>query len=403
MRKLFAAFISSIVCLGLLSGCGEKRPKEATYSQLEEVPAKTLSAAEELGKSLQQQMAASDSKKVVAAFDCDRIVDDISRGLTTSMVKMKFFRIGLKKNMGKSLRTLAANWDGQDVKFKKVVLFHGRPALRFRVVSDESGISILDLPLAETSPGQLRVINVYNHVLDYDMVEQSRQLSAVLLGKNEASVYKRLLDKAVGSSDVKAFGAFLTKYQQGRFQEAMEEYKNVPEELRNTKAAHSLYVLCARGSEDEQAYKTALLAGAARFKMASFQFMLIDIYVLEKKYDKAIECVDQAMAAIENDAALLALKGHLQHLSGDSKAACATTLEALKLEPDCTYAHSLGLDSFLAAKDYRSLTNSMVFLEKTADYDFREGMADPAWKVFKKSPESLPWRTPAKNSEQKTL
>jgi tetratricopeptide (TPR) repeat protein len=113
---------------------------------------------------------------------------------------------------------------------------------------------------------------------------------------------------------------------------------------------------------------------------------------LDKQYDKAVGCLDAFMQALEKDAALLTLKSLIQHAGGDVAAARASLQEALELEPDCVYARAKGLDVLLAAKDYRAVRDSMIFLEKKGGYHFKGAMTGPVWDDFKKSPESAPWR-----------
>src|SRR6185503_4857647 len=120
----------------------------------------------------------------------------------------------------------------------------------------------------------------------------------------------------------------------------------------------------------------------------SFQFMLVDAYYLEKDYDNAIRCIDNFMQTLEKDAALLALKSLMLNAKGDIKDAQTVLSEAFKLEPDCIFAHSKGLDVLLAAKDFAGVRDSMIFLEQKGGYVFKGALSDPLWNEFKKAPES---------------
>jgi tetratricopeptide (TPR) repeat protein len=120
--------------------------------------------------------------------------------------------------------------------------------------------------------------------------------------------------------------------------------------------------------------------------------MLVDVYYLDKEYDKACECIDNFMQRLEKDAALLALKSLMLHAKGDIKGAQMVLSEAFKLEPDCIYAHSKGLDVLLAAKDFAGVRDSMIVLEQKGGYAFKDAMDDPLWDEFKKAPESARWR-----------
>jgi hypothetical protein len=97
------------------------------------------------------------------------------------------------------------------------------------------------------------------------------------------------------------------------------------------------------------------------------------------------------MLAVEKDAALLTLKSMMIHAKGDANGAQTVLLEAFKLEPDCAFAHSRGLDVLLAAKDFAGVRDSLIFLEERG-LSFKGAMDDPVWDGFKKAPESKQWR-----------
>jgi tetratricopeptide (TPR) repeat protein len=214
-----------------------------------------------------------------------------------------------------------------------------------------------------------------------------------MLAELDKSFLERLLDQPkVPQADIERFGELAKQFRSGDFAGTVATYKSLPPALRETKLVTAIYLGALQRGNDDAGYKAALKQAAAKFKTANFQFMLVDMYYLDKEYDKAAGCVDAFMQAVGKDAALLALKSLMLNAKGDVPAARAALGEALQLEPDCVYAHAKGLDVLLAARDFPAVRDSMIFLEKNAGYNFRGALKGGIWADFKQAPESAQWR-----------
>jgi len=273
------------------------------------------------------------------------------------------------------------------------VLYKGSPAARFRFAG-KGGVSLVDLVLRKNSQGKVRIVNLCNHAMGYDMMEQSRQTAAPMLAEMDKGFLQRLVNKPdISPADVKQFGELSKRFGSQDFAGVVSAYKGLPAGLKETMPATVMHILALQNLHDDNAYKQALKEAGKRFKKsASFQFMLVDAHYLDKEYDQAIECIDNFMQAVEQDAALLTLKSLMLKAKGDIQGAQTVLSEAFKLEPDCIYAHSNGVDILLAAKDFAGVRDSLILLEEKGGYAFKNAMSDPVWKEFKKAPESARWR-----------
>ena len=388
-----------------LAGCSREDKQQNTktpatpaaaskgYQTLTDVPQTVQSQAERFGRDLESAIRQRQLPALKAAFDTGAIVDGICDGVHANSQQLNQFKSGLERGMRSGVDQIAGIWTEDDVKFKRVVLYRGELAARFRLLNETSGISLIDLVLRTNRQGKLAIANFCNHALGYDLVDQSRQLTGPMLAEMDKTFLERLLDgPAVSRESMLKFGEMNQKLRAGDSAGVIAAYKELPPSLQQSMAATAIYISALQRSDNTAAYKTALKQAAARFKAVNFQFMLVDVYMMDKEYDQAVKCVDIFMQALEKDAALLTLKSILQNAKGDVPAARATLHEALELEPDCAYAHSKGLDVLLAAKDFPAVRDSMLFLEKTGRYNFKENLNDEVWAEFKKAPESAPWR-----------
>jgi len=212
-----------------------------------------------------------------------------------------------------------------------------------------------------------------------------------------ASLDRRSLGRSAGGrgvsdGDMEAFGEFVLQVTAGDTETALATWERLPVALQETIGATQLRIVALQNSEDEAAYADALRRAAERFPPPQFRFALVDVHFLEKRYDLAVRCIDEFMAAVDRDAALLTLRALVLSTSGDTPAAHASLLEALALEPDCEYAHQKGLDVLLAAKDHARTRASIEFLESLDTYTFQGQLVGPIWADFAAAPESEPWR-----------
>jgi hypothetical protein len=400
--KILRCF-SFVLALLVLVGCSKSEPKPSAsvgtaaqrpeFNAISDIPAELRSDLESLAKQFESDCLDGNTNAIRGILDLSAITDTVFDGVQANEAKLGKLKSGFKDGLLKSAGQLAAMWAHEGAKYKGVVLFKGSPAARFRFTSDESGIAIVDLVLRKNAQGRVRIVNVYNHTMGYDMVEQSRQLIAPMLADLDQSLLKRLINKPnVSQDDIKRFGELANLTARRDFAGVVSAYNGLSPTMKDSLPATGMYLNALQSLGDDNNYKQALKEAGARFKSASFQFMLVDAYFLDKEYDKAIECIDNFMLAVEKDAALLTLKSMMIHAKGDTKGAQTVLREAFKLEPDCTFAHSKGLDVLLAAKDFAGVRDSMIFLEEKGGLSFKGAMDDPLWDDFKKAPESKQWR-----------
>lgn len=406
LRPATSLFLATLVAL---SSCSESKEQKAQankgksaaaaarkYTQLTEVPERERQDLEAFGRQLETDLLAKDYRKIKAAFDVPGLVDRFLDGVNIPGLKAQEFKSGAQNGMLKSMDLIARGWSEGDAKYKHLVLHDGEVKVRFRLGSEESGFSIMDLVVTRNSNGKLGIVDAFNHALGVSIVEQSRQTALPALAELDKGFLERMLGGRKGSDaklgDLQKMGEMAKRFHKGDLQGAVDAYHQLSPEMKSDILPTALHLTVLQRMSDDEAYKSALKEAAKTHNAANFQFMLVDLYVLENNYAKAVECLDAFMAAVEKDAALLALKGSLQSQIGSHDLASAALKEALALEPDLRLAHTQALDVFLAAKDYNAVAASMRFLEASGTHEFKDNMTDPVWADFLKSPESLPWR-----------
>lgn len=381
----------------IVAACSPAAPEEATPASTEPVaireptPAE-LQAAEQFGHTLERRLREGDAAAVVGAFDIEAIITGVCAGLDLPAKAEADFRRGAAGSLESSLLVAASQWIEQAPTFKRVLARDGVLHARFRFVDDDEGIAIIDYRLQAGEAG-LHITDMHNQTTGLGMVEQARQAAIPMFASSDKGLLERLISgPGVSAADVRTFGELSVAFGQGDSAAALAAYAKLPPALRDTAMATNMHVTSLLRSGDEEAYAAAIRAAGERFPAPLFRFGLVDVHALEQDYPAAVACVDEFMAAVERDAALLALRALLVLQTGDTPAAHATLREALALEPDCEYAHLNGLDVLLEAGDHAAVRDSLEFLEGLGTYSFEGQLDDPIWAGFLEAPESGPWR-----------
>lgn len=389
---------------GAVAGCSKpKQPQangnpgstnsQAGFKAVDDAPEAFRVKADSFARRMERDILEKKQQNVRAYFDRVAIVDGVCEGISAQDRRLTQFKDGLQRGMQNGIQQLAKTWSEQVPKYKHLVIYQGELAARFRFVSDKQGIALVDFVLRTNRLGDIVIADLCNHAMGYDMVEQTRRTAAPLLAELDKSFIERLVNKPdVSLAEMRRFGDMSKKANAGDYAGAIAAYKSLPDSMRNTMAATGIYIMVLQNSDDMEAYKAALKEAAVRFKSANFQLMLVDVYALDKQFSKAAACAEAFMNYLEKDAALLTLKGLMLNAAGDVSGARAALREAFELEPDCEYAHSKGLDVLLAAKDFKGVRDSILFLEKNSGYSFKGNLDGPLWKEFRDAPESAAWR-----------
>lgn len=391
---MIVRWLSVVLAVAAFAGCSRSAPpiSHPRYETVERVPHQLKAEFEAFASALEGHLRRGETNEAFVAFDRAAVAEEVCEGLKASPLRLRQFKQGLEKGFETGVRSIVATWCGQEVTFKRLVLYKGRPAARFRLATDETGVAIVDFVLLKAKAGTVRIGNFYNQTVGYDLVEQTRVSSAPVLAELDRGFIGRLLGQQnMSREDMRHFQDLSRKTVTGDFAGAIAAYNGLPAVLQDTMTATVQHLLALQRSGDNEAYRQALKKAGARYPTGNFQFMLVDAWYLEGDFDKAVACLDAFVAAVEPDAALSAMKSLLLNAKGDTRAALVELRKAMQMEPDCIYVRAKGLDVLLAAKDWDGVSEAMRFLEANADYSFKGNLTDPAWKEFKKTPQAKPW------------
>lgn len=245
--------------------------------------------AEQIGRRVAAALNAHDAQALVELIDTESlgraIVTDM--GLTSSQAQG--FERGLSAGMRQSWEAgvgLFAKRKGV-AKYVRAGSRDGRPfaLVRIAYTDDEAGFDYLELYL---SPSQ-RLSDWYMHSRASLASAAVKVLAAAVL-KNDSILASIFGIKAFSQGDIANVRQFSAQFRAGDFANAYRTLELLPASYRRTRDWAMLRV--ATAGHDDRAYRAALEHLARNFgDDKPVQFMLIDHYFLQQKFDLALNTI----------------------------------------------------------------------------------------------------------------
>jgi tetratricopeptide (TPR) repeat protein len=255
------------------------------------MPASTALAAgaADVGEQIADALNEQDLETMYAVIDIDSLARTLSGDLGLSSADAKAFHDGLRKGMRRNLDTGLRQFTakGGVAKYVRTGNREGKPFALVRVeyTGDEGGFDYVEYYL---SPGQ-QVEDWYTHSRG-SRASTSMRLAMSSMLKKDSMLTALFGVKAVNDSEVKRFREFNAALAAGDLPKAYLALDGLPESYRQTRDWAMLRASIA--AFDERAYRAALEHLAKNFgNDSSVQFMLIDHYYYQERFDLAHQAV----------------------------------------------------------------------------------------------------------------
>ncbi|MDO4569133.1 MAG: hypothetical protein Q4D38_01960 [Planctomycetia bacterium] len=310
MRTLRTSFI--VVLLGVaLSPLGCRWSSEES-----EPPNSTLSAplsieeAEGFARTLETRLKQGDGVFFIRAMDWSSLTDRVLEGLEGTPEAKQFSRadllrsfsgergfaqtIALKVRNGGAYSFLRAKKNAND-----------EISLTFRLVEQDGGLDYHDLYVRRMPDGGVGVYEIHLYHFGENFSETLRRALVPERYVGGVTSYGTMMSDAVQilfrerSQDVqRCFSAF----EEGRYQDALNIYDQLPPELRVLKPLVIIRLQAAQKHPDEGVYRFVL--AEAREQMRDdvcADFLSLDYFFNHKMYENALDCVDRIDAYVGGD------------------------------------------------------------------------------------------------------
>jgi hypothetical protein len=207
--------VANLILAGMLvlSACSKEKTPEAAQAStgtshasksagLTDIPEGERQELDAFGKKLEAALRAKDTVAIVTKFHLPGMVERIMDGVNASGSGVDSFKGGLAQGLGEGLEGIAKSWAHTEAKYKHPVVHQEMVKLRFRIASDSTVITMLDVLVKKRPDGTLGIVDFYNHAMGQGMAEQGRLAALPTLMELDKGILERLL--GTSTSDSKA-------------------------------------------------------------------------------------------------------------------------------------------------------------------------------------------------------
>ena len=192
----------------------------------------------------------------------------------------------------------------------------GRSAL-LRILHSNGGVTYNEMLLTK-SDGVVRAADVYVYATGEYMSDTMKRMYKFAAGSEPTFMERMQKKKNPVVRIAQQYKQMTETVAAGKNQEAVELFKQMPEELRKEKTMLVAYVTASASLDDAQ-YEAAIDELKKAFPNDSgIDLMLIDGFILKQRYDDALKAIDRLDRDLNGDPYLDILRSNVCIIKGDS-------------------------------------------------------------------------------------
>jgi len=204
-------------------------------------------------------------------------------------------------------------------------------------------------------------------------------------GKNNAKI-------AAIDAGMKAIVNVVELVKLGKNQEALAEYRKLPEASRKSKDVLLIRLNAANNVSNEEYIRAADDFRKFHPHDPAVDFLMIDGHISRKDFDKAMGCVDRTIAKLGEDSALLGIRANVFVQMEKFPEAVQTIKAAIAAEPDLSDPYLAALDIVVAAKDHDETLDVLTNLKQKFGFQIKDLREVPIFAEFVKTPQYKKWQ-----------
>ncbi len=172
----------------------------------------------------------------------------------------------------------------------------------------------------------------------------------------------------------------------GEFQQLLAIYDSVPEKYKREKSIYMMRIQATQGLGDEALYAKALEDFRKDFpKDSAINLLSIDYFILRKKPDDAMTCIEMLDQAVEGDPYLNVARAGVNLEKGDLQTALKYVWSAIAADPNMLEGYWTLVTVSLRQKDYDTVLKTIRQLRDEHGLEFGDLTTVEDYKDFVKS------------------
>jgi hypothetical protein len=347
----------------------------------------------QFAQKLSEALQAKDLVRIDKLIHLNELIERSVSDLGLSPDKRREFLRSVHHPIGQSGFGRMLLRDGASYKFLRIHTVAGRQRALFRSLHPEGGLNYYDFTLARFPDG-VGMEDVYIFLTSEPLSQTLRHTMIPVLAQSEWGVRVQAQDHDYVKSLPK-LSALLQSLAQGQTAQAVANYRELPRQLRESKAVLVKYVegMSHHGGPAEKEY----LAAVEKFRELypadpAADLISVDYFVVKKQYDKALAAVSRLEKTVGGDPYLWALRGSVLLEAKRYDEASAATERAIKEEPTLALAYG---NRIMVSLHERKHADTLEWLKKMVEAcrpEMLDLATNPVYAEFVRSPQYREWQ-----------
>ena len=345
-----------------------------------------------VGETIAAALSKRDVEAIYRVLDVDAVTRLVIKDLGLKDADRESVRKGFPKALRSNLEIGVRTMEGTKgtAKYMRSGMREAKPYALVRYDLGDQGIDYVEYYVTPSR----KVEDWYVHSLA-TLYSTSARLGLATMLKTDTMLFGLFGSRLTTDADVKPFRELRVRLQAQDFAGAYRVLETFPESFRKTRQ-WALMRVTYGGRIDDATHRAALRYLAQNFGAeADLQFMLIDHYLFEEQYDRALASLGGLERVIGGeDAATANLRGSVQIAAKRFDAAASACRRGMALEPDHKPAYWCLVSVGLATKSGKVAIEGLKAYETafSMEFDLDKLGALDEYKEIARTPEYAAWR-----------
>lgn len=383
----YGRFLIALILLGTVVLAGGEAGSKQAYTEKDFLA---------LAQKIESSMKRGDASVLDSAIDLDAIVDKAMSGYNVDQKIKDGFRKGAQDGLRKNSfgrQILASMQKSGSYKFLRLYRAQDGHRLLFRLLGSDGGLNYHSMLLGTGKPDGIRISDIYIYLSGELFSDTLRRGFLPLAYDSQRGVFEKILG---WESD---FVKNLTKIRkmqslgnEGKPKEALQIYFELPQTLQKDKTFLLLRTIYASQVGNNKEYEDAMKTYQKNFPNdPSVDLVVLDAYVLTKKYGAAIQSINRIDKSVGGDPYLSALRANVYVLDGKLGPAKESAQKAVAAEPGLVEGYWSLVSVALVEKNYRETARLLLHVEKNLGIELNDLKNASEYAGFVRSPEYREW------------
>jgi tetratricopeptide (TPR) repeat protein len=261
--------------------------------------------------------------------------------------------------------------ENADLTFVRSRSIEGEHRALVRANMDERGLSYLDFVLGKDDSGMIKIIDWHDYAQGQLYSNSLRQALVFMLPQDAVLASELLGTTTIDKKVVGQFSELARLSEEKRYEEWLEKYEALTEELKYSRSVLVTRVLITSATGANNEYRRALRDVIKYIgNDPSLSLMLVDYYFEERNYKAAHKALDRLEEYTGGDAAIGFLRSNVYLAEENYSESMRHAQAAIRQDPSFEDTYWTLLAVSVYSKQYEIAIDTLIRLESHFDYLF---------------------------------